>query len=54
VAELATQVEINPFVLVYLNRLSDFFFVASRCVLVQADRAEVAWRKQGGLGGLGL
>jgi cob(I)alamin adenosyltransferase len=46
---LAASSEINPFVIQYLNRLSDFFFVACRFVQLKQHLAEVVWRKQGGL-----
>jgi cob(I)alamin adenosyltransferase len=46
---LAASCEINPFVIKYLNRLSDFLFVACRFVQLKQHLAEVVWRKQGGL-----
>lgn len=46
---LAANSEINPFVLKYLNRLSDFLFVACRHVQRKQNLAEVVWLKQGGL-----
>jgi cob(I)alamin adenosyltransferase len=46
---LAATCEINPFVIQYLNRLSDFFFVACRFVQLKQHLAEVVWSKQGGL-----
>jgi len=35
---------INPIILVYLNRLSDFLFVAARLVNKRLGIADVAWR----------
>jgi cob(I)alamin adenosyltransferase len=42
VAELAGQDEVNPAALHYLNRLSDWFFVASR-IANDDGRADVLW-----------
>jgi len=39
--------DLNPLVLVYLNRLSDFLFVAARAVNAQAGRDEPLWRPGG-------
>jgi cob(I)alamin adenosyltransferase len=52
VAELSKNEPINPHVLIYLNRLSDFFFVAGRYVVMVLGQSEVTWRKQGGLAGV--
>lgn len=41
--------EINPFVLVYINRLSDLLFVLSRWVQYKCSEKELTWNKQGGL-----
>jgi cob(I)alamin adenosyltransferase len=38
---------INPLVLTYLNRLSDFFFIAARWANAQAGREEPLWRPGG-------
>jgi len=38
---------INPMVLVYLNRLSDFLFIAARTANAEADREEPLWRPGG-------
>jgi len=35
---------INPIVLIYLNRLSDFLFVAARLINKRLDIKDVAWR----------
>jgi len=34
---------INPYLLIYLNRLSDFLFVLSRSLNIQAGEAEILW-----------
>lgn len=41
-AELATREQVNPFALKYLNRLSDWFFVASR-IANDNGKADVLW-----------
>jgi cob(I)alamin adenosyltransferase len=38
---------INPLVLAYLNRLSDFLFIAARWANAQADQDEPLWRPGG-------
>jgi cob(I)alamin adenosyltransferase len=38
---------INPFALAYLNRLSDFLFIAARSANALAGRAEPLWRPGG-------
>jgi cob(I)alamin adenosyltransferase len=43
VVALAAQVEVDPNALVYLNRLSDYLFVAARVANLRAGRAEHAW-----------
>jgi cob(I)alamin adenosyltransferase len=40
--ELAVQEAINPHALIYMNRLSDFFFVAARWVNDKGAR-DVLW-----------
>lgn len=47
--QLQAQAEINPKAVPLLNRLSDFFFVASRWVQHLMRRKEVTWSKPGGL-----
>ena len=47
--QLQMQAEINPKAVPFLNRLSDFFFVASRWVQHLMGRKEVTWSKPGGL-----
>jgi cob(I)alamin adenosyltransferase len=39
---------INPLVLAYLNRLSDFLFIAARAANAETGRAEPLWRPGGG------
>jgi cob(I)alamin adenosyltransferase len=39
---------INPLVLAYLNRLSDFLFIAARAANADAGRDEPLWRPGGG------
>jgi cob(I)alamin adenosyltransferase len=43
VVSLAAQVEVEPAVLAYLNRLSDFLFVAARVANHRARREEPLW-----------
>lgn len=46
---LLEHAEINPQAVPFLNRLSDFLFVASRWVQFACGAAEVTWKKSGGL-----
>jgi cob(I)alamin adenosyltransferase len=41
---LSLEQIINPIVLVYLNRLSDFLFVAARLINKRLDIKDIAWR----------
>jgi cob(I)alamin adenosyltransferase len=43
VVELSQQVEIPPLVIIYLNRLSDFLFMAARLENQRRDRPEIPW-----------
>jgi cob(I)alamin adenosyltransferase len=43
VVTLASEAELAPATLAYLNRLSDFLFVAARIANLRAGRAEIAW-----------
>lgn len=42
--QLARQEKVNPLALMWLNRLSDLFFVYARLLGRQASAAEVEWR----------
>lgn len=44
VVELATTDEIPEFIVVYLNRLSDFLFVLARKFAVDNNADEIAWK----------
>jgi cob(I)alamin adenosyltransferase len=46
-AEGETETGINPFVLAYLNRLSDFLFIAARWANKDAGRDEPLWKPGG-------
>jgi len=43
VVDLSAKEEVNPALIKYLNRLSDYFFLASRTVNKSADVKEVEW-----------
>lgn len=43
VVNLATEVEVNPVLIEYLNRLSDFLFVAARIVNQREGKQEIPW-----------
>jgi len=47
VVSLASQVEVDPNALIYLNRLSDLLFVAARIANLRAGRAETSWEPKG-------
>ena len=47
VVNLAHREQVNPAVIVYLNRLSDLFFVLARSVNAEAKAGDVVWRKRG-------
>ena len=44
VIRAAEEVELNPLVLVYLNRLSDLLFILARAANARAGRDEPLWR----------
>ncbi len=46
VVALAAEAEVAPVVLAYLNRLSDFLFVAARVANHRAGRPEVLWEPE--------
>ncbi|MBM3382113.1 MAG: cob(I)yrinic acid a,c-diamide adenosyltransferase [Betaproteobacteria bacterium] len=52
--QLQDQAEINPQAVPFLNRLSDFFFVASRWIQFAVGAPETTWKKSGGLRDLKL
>jgi len=41
---LSKHTEINPFLLIYFNRLSDFLFVFARALNLTAQKPEIFWR----------
>ncbi len=41
---LATESEVEPMVIIYLNRLSDYLFVLSRKIVFDAGAEETEWR----------
>ncbi|WP_372750922.1 cob(I)yrinic acid a,c-diamide adenosyltransferase [Labilibaculum sp.] len=41
--QLSSEIDINPLLLKYLNRLSDYLFVLSRKVLFDANESEIKW-----------
>jgi cob(I)alamin adenosyltransferase len=43
----AEEVELNPLVLVYLNRLSDLLFILARTANAHGGRDEPLWRPGG-------
>ncbi len=45
VALAAKNTNIDPIILTYLNRLSDYFFVLARTMSFELDVAEVLWKK---------
>jgi cob(I)alamin adenosyltransferase len=50
VVSLSATVEVDPQVLVYLNRLSDLLFVAARIANLRAGWAEIHWESKGAKG----
>jgi cob(I)alamin adenosyltransferase len=43
---IQTQVEIDPHILKYVNRLSDYFFTLSRYITVSEGYKEILWKKK--------
>jgi len=44
VSHLSEENEVNPLILIYLNRLSDYLFVLSRKVLLDEKKAAIEWK----------
>jgi cob(I)alamin adenosyltransferase len=44
IIKLATLEEVNPLVIKYLNRLSDFLFVLSRKIIHEQKASEIEWK----------
>jgi len=42
--QLSADIDINPLLLKYLNRLSDYLFVLSRKVLLDVGASEIKWK----------
>lgn len=40
------QIEIDPLILKYINRLSDYFFTLSRYITVNEGHEEILWKKK--------
>ena len=43
IAALSEQIEVSPVILTYMNRLSDFLFVAARLENARQNRPEIPW-----------
>jgi cob(I)alamin adenosyltransferase len=43
VVHLATETEVHPIIAKYLNRLSDYLFMLSRKIVIDAGGTEIAW-----------
>ncbi len=41
---LSRESEVNPILIKYINRLSDYFFVLSRYIALKANHKEVQWK----------
>lgn len=45
VVQLSVHSKVNPFILAYLNRLSDLFFMLARAVNYKSKKPEIIWEK---------
>lgn len=54
IVRLAHENEINEFIVPYVNRLSDLFFVLCRWVQFKLKKPEVTWDKKSGIKSLSL
>lgn len=54
VVKLQQQQPVNPYLVSYLNRLSDFFFVLARWLVVKTKATELVWERNRGVGALDL
>jgi len=45
VVALSENMEINPVIIRYLNRLSDYFFILARYISKQKNLVEILWKK---------
>jgi cob(I)alamin adenosyltransferase len=43
IVALGQEVEVSPVIIAYMNRLSDFLFVAARVENQRRDRPEIPW-----------
>jgi cob(I)alamin adenosyltransferase len=50
VTSLAAAESVSPFLLQYLNRLSDLLFVLARTINRRAGHGDVLWRRDRGTG----
>lgn len=46
IVSLSAEVPVDPFILRYINRLSDFLFALAREINLDAGAAEVTWRRE--------
>ena len=45
IVEVGEQFVVEPLVVMYVNRLSDYFFTLSRFLLMEDKTEEIAWKK---------
>ncbi len=43
IISLADEIEIDPILVKYINRLSDYLFVLARYILKKSEKSEIAW-----------